>query len=396
MKRSLLLFLLVGALKLNAQFSLPTPGGVQSDLKYTQNYSTQQVFCLLDSIYYWKLDTATLVWNPLSKEINIIYDSNYDQVYGEWHEFINGVLKPFARDSFSYNANHRAVFHERWLWNGSGWDKCFIEINTYNGSNYITNNLQLIWSLNTWKNNSQTNYTYDVNNNCLSYAYQIWSNNAWVNNTQAFYTYNTNNALTYMLYQKWNVNLQVWENLFQTNYIVNGIGAPTVCYTDTWYNSQWDSSGRQNYFYSGNNDPIQVIHEAWTGSGWVNSDIQGMTWDANHFEESFVGRKYDLSTGALNQGDSAFQYFKTITGLQEIEKEGTIRIYPNPSSGTFKIETGNEKQKLQVLDLNGRALITKEINGATELDASSLSDGIYTLTLQNKLGLSIRKLVIEK
>ncbi len=72
-----------------------------------------------------------------------------------------------------------------------------------------------------------------------------------------------------------------------------------------------------------------------------------------------------------------------------------VTVYPNPNTGTFVIETNStDKQTVQVFDLNGRLVLSQNIIGATTIDASTLNEGIYTLTIKTTDGVINKKLVI--
>ena len=74
-----------------------------------------------------------------------------------------------------------------------------------------------------------------------------------------------------------------------------------------------------------------------------------------------------------------------------------VTVYPNPSSGSFIIETNNTtKQALQIFDVNGKLVLTQAINGKTILDATNLADGVYNLSLINSNGIVNKRLVIVK
>ncbi len=87
----------------------------------------------------------------------------------------------------------------------------------------------------------------------------------------------------------------------------------------------------------------------------------------------------------------------TASNIKQIPTELAIGMFPNPSNGKFTIETNaSEKQTLQLFDLNGRLVLNQIINGTTEINASNLDNGIYTLTIKNSWSVINKKLVISK
>jgi len=72
-------------------------------------------------------------------------------------------------------------------------------------------------------------------------------------------------------------------------------------------------------------------------------------------------------------------------------------LYPNPSSGKFYVELSNsEKMEVQILDRQGRLVLSQAVSGKASVDASVLSDGFYTLSIRSSEGVIHRKLVIVR
>ncbi|HKC69320.1 MAG TPA: PKD domain-containing protein, partial [Bacteroidia bacterium] len=83
------------------------------------------------------------------------------------------------------------------------------------------------------------------------------------------------------------------------------------------------------------------------------------------------------------------------TGINKIQ-EVELALYPNPSNGYFTIQAGAQPQTLQVLDLNGNLVLTQTISGTTVVDASSLTNGVYNLSIISNGKPQNKKLVIVK
>lgn len=84
------------------------------------------------------------------------------------------------------------------------------------------------------------------------------------------------------------------------------------------------------------------------------------------------------------------------------EKEKEINIFPNPGSSNFQLELSDfslhEDIQIQILDLQGKLLIEKEMrnNGnIIPLSLSKLSPGIYLISLSDKEGNWARKKLIK-
>ncbi|HXU27115.1 MAG TPA: T9SS type A sorting domain-containing protein [Bacteroidia bacterium] len=84
-----------------------------------------------------------------------------------------------------------------------------------------------------------------------------------------------------------------------------------------------------------------------------------------------------------------------ITNFNTGEKNFTT--YPNPAQNNFTVEvSNNDKQTLQLFDVNGKLVLTQTINGKTNIDATNLSAGVYNLNITSSNGLANKRLVIVK
>ena len=74
----------------------------------------------------------------------------------------------------------------------------------------------------------------------------------------------------------------------------------------------------------------------------------------------------------------------------------TVSLYPNPSNNLITIEAGEEIQSIQLMDIEGRILLTKTV-GATKvlLPVANLARGVYLLNVIGQHNSVIKKLVVE-
>jgi hypothetical protein len=87
------------------------------------------------------------------------------------------------------------------------------------------------------------------------------------------------------------------------------------------------------------------------------------------------------------------------TGIKQVTgNNNQVSVYPNPNNGSFVIELQNTLYNAYctLYDVNGKMVLTQAINGKTTIDASSLSEGVYQLSIQNSDVRITKKLVILK
>ncbi len=106
-----------------------------------------------------------------------------------------------------------------------------------------------------------------------------------------------------------------------------------------------------------------------------------------------------LSDPALRGNGWIANYTSTITtGINESMLSEYLKIFPNPTSGIFTIESCFVNMvEIQILDLSGKTVLTdNEIHSGTNLiDASKLSKGIYLIRINYGTGYHIERLVLN-
>ncbi len=77
--------------------------------------------------------------------------------------------------------------------------------------------------------------------------------------------------------------------------------------------------------------------------------------------------------------------------------ESFIRIYPNPTSDQFFIETNTtDKLNVDLYDVNGRHVFSTSVMDKSNIDVTTLDNGAYTLTIKSVDRVTNKKLVIAR
>ena len=145
--------------------------------------------------------------------------------------------------------------------------------------------------------------------------------------------------------------------------------------------------------------PTTMLYNAFTGN------YAGVLfWSYNAGADS-MGQFVEFNSALLafrNAATSIVDFDTTTclqtTGISNYSSLNTnISIYPNPNNGSFVIEPSSAtKQTMQVYDVNGKMVLSQTINGKTNIDASSLNEGVYNISLQNNKGVVNKRLVIVR
>lgn len=124
------------------------------------------------------------------------------------------------------------------------------------------------------------------------------------------------------------------------------------------------------------NDYLNIGFDRNTNSSNYTYSKTGVNWEQSFLKGSVMLRPY-------------FGY-KALVGLQDIETEENINIYPNPTSSKLYIQ-GHLNTKKQISDISGRVLLSTYDN---EIDISNFNQGVYILQIENKQGkIETRKIV---
>jgi len=84
------------------------------------------------------------------------------------------------------------------------------------------------------------------------------------------------------------------------------------------------------------------------------------------------------------------------TDIRNIEFLPGVFLYPNPSSGKFKLSGLSEYTPIQVFNTLGKLILqTSAEKGITELDLTGNPAGIYFLNFEYKTQRILRKVVLE-
>jgi len=105
-------------------------------------------------------------------------------------------------------------------------------------------------------------------------------------------------------------------------------------------------------------------------------------------------------TGTDANGCSGTAYFvldvDACTGINEQNNvNNSILVYPNPSTGTFKIgANGVEISTIEVFDVTGRLITSDAVkNNSAEINLSHLSDGVYSLKVSTGANVKYIKVI---
>ena len=115
--------------------------------------------------------------------------------------------------------------------------------------------------------------------------------------------------------------------------------------------------------------------------------------DKIDFEGLFLLKDYKPHIEEQEVVNHHFEVFNN--KVPQEEKQFSTTVYPNPSNGIFTIVLDENVSNaiLEVYDLQGRLIISKEFSGTTSLNFSNKEDGIYLMKIFSEQGVETKKLI---
>ncbi len=118
---------------------------------------------------------------------------------------------------------------------------------------------------------------------------------------------------------------------------------------------------------------------AWSSWQWVRAEIDMAPYlNESDIQLCFRYVGYDGADAVIDNIEISF-----VTGLEELISH-QLKLYPNPASEFFTIET-KCSGTVKVHDLSGKLVLQKEFSPETpQIDISNLNPGYYSVLVKNK------------
>ena len=135
-------------------------------------------------------------------------------------------------------------------------------------------------------------------------------------------------------------------------------------------------------------------------------DIKQQTMNTH---ECYNSKQIYVATNGRGIWTNSDYYAQSVVGVEEIVSSANasnLKLYPNPTNGIVNMEFrayDNEKVTLNVMDINGRVVMTQSIgklyNGDVSytFDTAQLSSGMYIVNVSSDSGIRrVTKLIVTK
>jgi len=378
-----------------------------------------------DSVYYWNWDTTTVGWKLEGRTISIVYDENNNPLSTIGQALDGSMWVDVYKIEQTYDANSNMTSLLSQTWNGSDWENQSNSISTYDANNNLTSVVWQNWDGSDWVNSGKYSFTYDANDNQTSEIYQGWNGSNWENHNKHSYTYDANNNQLSELYQLW---LEDWVNGFQDIYTYDSNNNHLTAMSYWWNDNAWDFYLRATYFYDEYNNLTSILDQNESNNGWYNVDLTTYTYDANNNQtgdlfqqwyanewvttnqylnsynaENFVtGESYkywQFDATNVTSGDSTHYFMQSASGINDlVGAKANIKIYPNPGTGKFTINSSHAFNSVEVYNLLGKQVYSEHLSNqqtSAEIDISNFTKGIYFVKVSEGKSTTTRKILVQ-
>lgn len=227
------------------------------------------------------------------------------------------------------------------------------------------------WHPSNWVKNYKHEYTYDSYGNKTLDVYYLWDSttSTFVNREKYEYTYDSHGNQILRVDYLWDSTTNTWNSGFRDKY---------ECTYDSYGNRTLD------IYFNWNS----------TTNNWENSKKWENTYDSYGNKTFLVNYNWDSATNNwIISGTKHYYYSKTKSSAVQSVSDKKWSLYPNPTTDYIKMNGFEGIALIVIRNINGKAILTKQINGNEKINVSSLSKGIYIVTVTTSEGTLERKIV---
>lgn len=102
----------------------------------------------------------------------------------------------------------------------------------------------------------------------------------------------------------------------------------------------------------------------------------------------------DATTGCSNSATTSISVI-VCTDVKEYTSNSSLRVYPNPNTGSFTIETNTGSTKIiEMLDVTGKVVLTEKTDASTiQMNINELANGVYQVRIKSDNGIDMIKVI---
>jgi hypothetical protein len=351
------------------------------------------------------------VWRIISgNKLNSIFDDNGKSIGYTSSYYKDSIWVNSDSSVYQYNNAGKRIKTDSFKWENGVWVQSYMDTTIYRSNPDVVEIQWFGWDGTAWNIRGKNIFTYANPEKPSSryeymhyteYEYIYYDNNQIVSRTkESDIIYDEQDRrLSFNRYSFIDNNWTLVSRLHYS-YDENGGHVGTYELFNATTNT-WDLDTRSTISFDNHKRFIGHITEAYRNQQW--SILYGnqyiTTYNDNDDLEELIFKQWDSQNNTLKnirrEVYSDFQYLE-VTGVANNSTKLKVNAFPNPTTGLLTIQGDKiEKSQLQVNDLTGRTVFSKELHFGDQhqIDISSLPSGIYLLNLNSKNGVYTSKIV---
>jgi len=360
-------------------------------LEYAYSFWESELWkCSLKNIYEYDAENNKIVYilqsaSMDSPELENLYKTEYK------YDYVQHVLR--EEWLYSWDAEQWG-FYSKWLY-------------FHDTQKNVIEELKYDWESEQWVIASKFNSEYDGYNNIkeIIYRFKHWETGELTNTFKENFSYNTQNKLTETLSYSWEADEWLLVTKKTSSYDAqSGLLEEEKDECRDWGTEQWYTASLTNLFYDVYNNIKEVTQQSWDWDLWQlgNPNRQTYTYDENN--NAIIGicqilengiwvdvndilkmhyNNMQASNGYVGLNKITATYIKTgKLSIQENKFDNTVKLYPNPVTGTLHIETNTDMiPEVKIYSMQGALLIHAKDHC---IDFSSFASGIYIANINGQ------------
>ncbi len=402
-----------------------------SSLKSTQDYTLK-----MDSVVeYSSYDEATETYSSHLYDDKYVFSSYNNNGYlsegiDYWFdEENNNGWSANTVDVFTYDENNNVTSYYEYSYDEEAEDHIgtpdYKEEYSYDDNGYISMCEESNYSDGSWVPAYKEEYSNDDNGNCTQEIDYYYEDDEYLYESKQETSYDDNNQITSLIIYSYDEDWEIEQEC--TNAIDDGIvynndgyieqaimGKYVDATTSTGTESVWVNSFKVTFEYDSNNNLTDEIEYDYDNGDWVKSDDGAYTYDSNYTISDIystpavynfydyellsepinnivtaqIDYTYDESENESFDGAKKFYYSEITTTSVDKTESDAISIYPNPVSSSFTVNFSNSDNTavIELYNVTGNKLMSKEIGSGESVNIDNYTSGIYfyTLTVNGK------------
>lgn len=189
-----------------------------------------------------------------------------------------------------------------------------------------------------------------------------------------------------------------WSQSARSVFYYNAIGNNNLEIMQNWTGSNWEDSEKSEKVYNTANQVVSDTRYYKQGSNWIQNILSENQYDENgnlvlasfRFVSINLGFKSVYSYIKVKKRDSNED---AITGVNNLDDQAALTIFPNPSAGAFKINLTNQQViNVEIYDATGAKILEQR---SSEINLENMAKGIYFVKVYDGEEMYERKIVVE-